>query len=297
MIRSMTAFASLEGGSSAQTRSWELRGVNARGLDLRLRLPDGLGALEAPIRARLSARLSRGAISLTLRIQKTEGQSGLVIDTDQLDRVLAALDLVQERAFANGVTLAQPTAADVLAQRGVIQSAGPEPRLGDGADDALLSELDRLLEAFCAMRAAEGQAIAAVLATQIDRIEALTSEAATLAAAREDEARAALRSALARVFEEVPEADEARLAQELALIALKTDVTEEIDRLHAHVAAARSLVAEDVPQGRRLDFLAQEFNREANTLCSKAQSAGLTRVGLALKAVIDQLREQVQNIE
>ncbi|MCC5974330.1 MAG: YicC family protein [Rubellimicrobium sp.] len=297
MIRSMTAFASLEGGSPAQLRSWELRGVNARGLDLRLRLPDGQGGLEQTIRARLSARLSRGAISLTLRSQRFDGQSSLVIDTDQLDRVLAALDLVQERAFAKGVTLAQPTAADVLAQRGVIQNASPDPRPEVAADAALLSELDALIDAFCAMRAAEGRSIEAVLSAQIDRIEALTAEAATLAAARQDEARAAVRSALARVLEEVPDADEARLAQELALIAVRTDVTEEIDRLSAHVAAARALVAEDAPQGRRLDFLAQEFNREANTLCSKAQSGELTRVGLALKAVIDQLREQVQNIE
>jgi uncharacterized protein (TIGR00255 family) len=182
--------------------------------------------------------------------------------------------------------------------RGIILASAPEP---DGPDDSLISilraDVDALLEDFVTMRRSEGAILGDLLAFHLDRIETLVAEAAAIAHARRDEARAALSAALRRVFEEVPEMDEARIAQELALIAVKSDVTEELDRLTAHITAARALLHDPSPQGRKLDFLAQEFNREANTLCSKAQSADLTRVGLDLKAVIEQMREQVQNVE
>lgn len=293
----MTAYASLSGTAGALSWVWEMRGVNARGLDLRLRLPDGNPALEAWVRQRLTGRLARGSVSVTLRMTRSDAAPSLMLDEAQLDRMLATLAQVHSRAKATGVALAQPTAADVLAMRGVILQGQIEPATDESFNNTLQGDVDVILDAFITMRRAEGAALHRILTDQISRIESLVVTAAQLAHARKDEARAALRAALRRVFEDVPELDEARIAQELALIAVKSDVTEEIDRLTAHIGAARALLGDPEPQGRRLDFLAQEFNREANTLCSKAQSADLTRVGLDLKAVIDQLREQIQNVE
>jgi uncharacterized protein (TIGR00255 family) len=162
---------------------------------------------------------------------------------------------------------------------------------------ALMTDLLPLLDAFAAARSAEGAALAGILSAQIDLIAALTADAAAEAALRREAMGQSLRDAVTRVLANAAAVDETRLAQELALIAVKADVTEEIDRLTAHVEAARALLADAGPVGRRFDFLTQEFNREANTLCSKAQSIALTRIGLDLKTVIDQMREQVQNVE
>lgn len=296
MIRSMTAFASRRGSLGDLQWEWDLRGVNGRGLELRLRLPEGIEGLEPAVRAALSARLSRGNVSLALRLSRPAGEGGFAIDEGQLDRVLHALEHVQQRAFALGVTLAQATAADVLAQKGVVIAA-PPGEAEEGLLPALLADLDGLLDDFVAARDGEGRALAAVLGEQVDAIAALTEEAARGAQARREDARGALTGALRRVLLDVPEVEEGRLAQELALIAVKADVTEEIDRLRAHVGQARELIADEKPAGRRLDFLAQEFNREANTLLSKAGSVPLSRLGLDLKAAIDQMREQVQNVE
>lgn len=295
MIRSMTAFASRRGSFQTLDWDWDLRGVNGRGLEIRLRLPEGVEGLEPAVRASLSARLSRGSVNLTLRLSRPAGEGGFAVDEAQLDLVLAALNHVQERAFALGVTLGQPTAADVLSQRGVVVAAPA----GDGEEgllQALLQDLDRLLDDFVAAREAEGRALATILSDQVDAIARLTDEAADAAEARRPGVGEAFRSALRRVTEAV-EVDEGRVAQELALLAVKADVTEEIDRLRAHVAAARDLLSDPKPAGRRLDFLLQEFNREANTLLSKAGNAQLSRIGLDLKAAIDQMREQVQNVE
>lgn len=293
-MRSMTAFASRRGALGARAWAWEIRGVNARGLDLRLRLPEVAG-LEAALRPRLSARLARGNITLSLRLSRDPAAAGLALDTGQLDAVLAALSQIEARALDQGLTLAQPNAADVLAARGV--TGGDEAAEDGDLLAALLTDFDALLDEFDAMRAGEGRALAGILSTQLDGIADLATRAATAAEARKDETRAHMAEALRRVLDEAPDMDEPRIAQELALIAVKQDVTEEIDRLHAHVAAARDLLAQDKPAGRRLDFLAQEFNREANTLCSKSQNQALTALGLELKAAIEQMREQVQNVE
>jgi uncharacterized protein (TIGR00255 family) len=298
MIHSMTAFASRTGAAGPHSWSWDMRGVNARGLDLRLRFPESMPALEAAARTALSARLSRGNITLNLRLSRADTAAGLAIDEAHLDRVLATLAHLSDRAAAHDLALAPPSPAEILSLRGILLSAPVDPEPADaGLADVLKADLDALIDDFIRMRAAEGAALADVLALQLDRIGSLVDEAALIAEARRGEARAALHAALSRVFEAVPEMDEARIAQELALLAVKSDVTEEIDRLTAHVAAARALLHDTKPQGRKLDFLAQEFNREANTLCSKAQSADLTRLGLDLKAVIDQMREQIQNVE
>ena len=296
MIRSMTAFASRRGSFGDLQWDWDIRGVNGRGLELRLRLPEGIEGLEAAIRAALSARLARGNVSLALRLSRPAGEGGYSIDEGQLDRVLHALEHVQQRAFALGVTLNQPNAGDVLAQKGVVIAA-PQGETEEGLLPALLEDMTGLLDDFVASREAEGRALGTVLRGQIEGIAAMADEAARLAEARREDAREALKGALRRVLLDVPEVEEARLAQELALIAVKADVTEEIDRLRAHVGQARDLLSDSKPAGRRLDFLAQEFNREANTLLSKAGSAPLSRLGLDLKAAIDQMREQVQNVE
>ena len=292
----MTAYASQTGQFEALSWHWDLRGVNARGLDLRLRLPDGLGPLEAQLRSALTARLARGNVTLSLRLQRQEDAQALQLDQGQLDRVLLALEAVQQRAFAIGVTLAQATAADVLTQRGVIllsAADADESRLAP----VLQGDVEALIDGFCAMRRQEGAALDAIIRNQLSRIADLTLQATTAAESRRADSRAALTAALRRVAEDLAGLDEPRLLQELALLAIKTDITEEIDRLRTHVAAARTLLDDAGPAGRKLDFLAQEFNREANTLCAKAQSADLTRIGLELKAVIEQMREQIQNVE
>ncbi|TNC51166.1 YicC family protein [Rubellimicrobium rubrum] len=296
MIRSMTAFASRRGRHGDIDWDWDLRSVNGRGLELRLRLPEGIAGLEQAVRNALSARLARGNVSLTLRQTRAAAEGALALDDDQLDRVLHALEHVQQRAFTLGVTLAQPTAADVLSQKGVVVAA-PSVVSEEGLVEWLLTDLGVLLDEFINAREAEGSALAAVIQGQLSQIESLVEEATGAADLRRDEARLAMAAAFRRVSDEVSEIDETRLTQELALLALKSDVTEELDRLRAHVAAARELIGDPQPAGRRLDFLAQEFNREANTLMSKSGSMRLGRVGLDLKAAIDQMREQVQNVE
>lgn len=296
MIHSMTAFASRTGSFGQVSWVWEMRGVNARGLDLRLRLPDSIEGLEPALRAALTAAMARGNVTVNLRLTREENQGDLTVDTAQLDGVLKALDLVQERAFEMGVTLGQPTAADVLGQRGVLVAAKSEEQ-SDGLAAALVADIAPLVAEFVQMRAQEGAALQQVLGAQLDQIDQLTVAAAKEAAARAPQVRENLTTALRRVLEDVAEIDEARIAQELAILAVKSDVTEEIDRLKAHVAAAKALLEADKPAGRKLDFLAQEFNREANTLCAKAQATALTAIGLDLKAVIDQMREQIQNVE
>ena len=295
MTNSMTAVASRTGVLGNLTWAWDIRSVNARGLDLRLRIPDSLDGLEAHLRKTLGAALARGNVTLNLRLAREEGASTLSVDPAQLDVVLQALDQVQERAFEMGVTLAQPNAADVLNQRGVLTTAKTER---DDADliKALTADFEPLLAALQDMRGAEGAALHQVVTVQIDEIETLVADAAHAANARKPAMEKTLKTALQRVAEAV-DFDQPRIAQELALIAVKADVTEEIDRLIAHIAAARALLASDGPIGRKLDFLSQEFNREANTLCAKAGSPALTAIGLSLKSVIDQMREQIQNVE
>ncbi|WP_241962983.1 YicC/YloC family endoribonuclease [Thalassorhabdomicrobium marinisediminis] len=294
MIRSMTAFATAQGAAERATWVWELRSVNGRGRDVKLRLPEDIDGLEARVREAVNARITRGNVSIGLRLTRDAGEGALAVDPARLDAVLDALDAVQERAFDKGVTLGQPTAADVLAQRGVLIATQAE-----SADlaEPLFADFQTALTALLTMREGEGQRLHAVLTQQVNEIEALTVRAADMARARPDAVKAQMTAALARVMEDATGVDPDRVAQELALIAVKSDITEEIDRLRAHVQAARELLANGGPCGRKLDFLTQEFNREANTLCSKAQDVDLTGVGLALKAVIDQMREQVQNVE
>lgn len=297
MTISMTGFAARKGQGAGYGWGWDLRSVNGKGLDLRLRVPDWIDGLEAALRAELGRALGRGNVSLSLRVARDGGEEvPLRVNAPALQAVLKALGQVEEAAMGTGVTLAQATAADVLSVRGVLDTGTADEDTAP-LRAAILADLPALLAEFSAMRAAEGAALQGVIAAQLDRIEALTLDAKREAEARRDAQASALRDALAKVMANADGMDEARLTQELALIAVKNDVTEELDRLTAHVAAARALLAEEAPVGRKFDFLMQEFMREANTLCSKAQALRLTRIGLDLKTVIDQMREQVQNVE
>lgn len=295
---SMTGFAARRGAGLGYGWTWDLRSVNGKGLDLRLRLPDWIEGLELAVRAELQKALTRGNVSLTLKVAQDGGDEAPAfrLNPHQLSAALVALAEVEESAMAAGLTLRQPTAADVLTLRGVLDQTQQDQDTGP-LRAAILADLPALLADFAAMRAGEGAALAAVLTAQLDRIAALTAEAQRETAARSVTQAETLRDAVARVLAVTDAVDGSRLAQELALLAVKTDVTEELDRLSAHVDAARAHVGDPAPAGRKLDFLMQEFMREANTLCSKAQSLALTRIGLDLKTVIDQMREQVQNVE
>ncbi|MDO8884410.1 MAG: YicC/YloC family endoribonuclease [Pseudotabrizicola sp.] len=298
MTVSMTGFAARKGQGAGFVWAWDIRSVNGKGLDLRLRLPDWVDGLELALRTDVQKALSRGNVSLSLKVSRegAEAESGLRVNTPVLGAVLAALQQVEGAAMDAGVTLAQATAADVLAVRGVLETASMDDDTGP-LRAALMADLPALLTEFAAMRATEGAALQKVIAGQLSQIETLTTAAKAQADARRDTAAASLRDALARVLDHADGADAGRVAQELALIAVKQDVTEELDRLAAHIDAARTLLADTGPVGRKFDFLMQEFMREANTLCAKAQALALTRIGLDLKTVIDQMREQVQNVE
>lgn len=296
-IRSMTGFASGRGEHAPWSWAWEVRSVNARGLDLRLRLPDWLEGLEPALRDMLARAVTRGNVTLSLRVTRNESAAGaLTLNRAALDGALEALAGIEAAAMERGITLAPSRAADLLALRGVLD-AGAEPDDTAPLIAELRAQFAPLVSAFVRMRESEGTALAAVMDDHLNEIAALTGRAAELAELRKDAMADTLRTNLARVLDNADGADPDRVAQELAMLAVKSDVTEEIDRLQAHVAAARDLLAAGGAVGRKLDFLMQEFNREANTLCSKAQAGDLTAVGLDLKAVIDRMREQVQNIE
>jgi uncharacterized protein (TIGR00255 family) len=295
MTVSMTGFAAGKGQGAGASWVWDIRGVNGKGLDLRLRVPDWIAGLEAMVRAELGRAIARGNISLTLRVARDgDGEGAMRLNAGVMGAVLRALADVEQAAMAAGLTLAQPSAADVMAVRGVVENGAAEDDTTALAA-AIMADLPGRIAEFQAMRAAEGAALHGIIAAQLAQMAALTKAASEAVLARRDHVAGAIRDAIARVMADG--VDAARLEQELALIAVKSDVTEELDRLGAHIAAALGLLAETGPVGRKFDFLMQEFMREANTLCSKAADIALTRIGLDLKTVIDQMREQVQNVE
>lgn len=296
-LRSMTGFAAQRGaGEGGYGWAWEMRAVNGKGFDLRLRLPDGLEPLEQKLRASVAETVQRGTVSVTLKLTRDSTVEGFALQPKALEAALVALAEVEAHARAQRLTLAPVTAADVLQMRGVMETRRPDDQDLSPLTPALLADFAQTLRAFDAMRATEGAALVAVLDGQLAQIATLVDAARTQVEARRDQAATSLAEAMARILGAV-DADPARIAQELALMAVKADVAEELDRLQAHVAAARALLSGAGPVGRKLDFLMQEFNREANTLCSKAQAIALTQIGLDLKHVIDQMREQVQNLE
>jgi uncharacterized protein (TIGR00255 family) len=296
--KSMTGYATLKGGLEDWDWTWEIRSVNGRGLDIRLRLPDWIEGLEPLVRSALAAAQTRGNVTLSLKISQDRQSMSTDLDIAALSRAMDALTIVESLAHERGLSLAVPSMAEVLALRGVMDNLteaadiDPAPLL-----KALTAELPVLIVSFDQMRSSEGQVLTKVLISQLDRIEALTTDAKIASEARKGQVATVLRENVTRILANADGIDEGRLSQELALLAVKADVSEELDRLAAHVTAARTILAVSEPVGRKLDFLSQEFMREANTLCSKSQSTDLTRIGLDLKVVIDQMREQVQNME
>jgi len=295
-ISSMTGFARAEGGLDDLTWVWEVRSVNAKGLDLRFRPPQGFEALDPLVRARVNERFKRGSVSVNLSTRRETGGGAYRINDDFLARVIARLVRLKDE-----VPDARPPSLDgILGLRGVIEPV--DDMMGEDAFEAvakaMLADLDTALAGLATMRDEEGGRLLTVLLAQIDQVAGLTTRAAAVAGAQPDAIRRRLNEQVQRLIADNPAMPEERLAQEAAILMTKTDIREEIDRLTAHTEATRDLLAKaDGPVGRRLDFLCQEFNREANTLCSKSPDTELTGLGLDLKAVIDQLREQVQNIE
>lgn len=293
-ISSMTGFGRAAGTAGAWTYLWELRSVNGKGLDVRVRLPAGMDLLEQQVRTLAAHMLKRGNVQVSLQLSCEEPSVELRINPNAL---FAAVEAAQQVSDAMG----EPVSADaVLAMRGVVEAVSVEadPEAIEARNAELLKAAESALEALAANRREEGLRLASVVSGQLDRIEALTAEAAANPSRTPGAIQARLAQQVDRLTGASPALDPDRLHQEAMLLAVKADIQEEIDRLRSHVEAARELLAtEGDPIGRKFDFLAQEFNREANTLCSKSSDTALTRTGLELKNTIDQLREQVQNIE
>lgn len=292
----MTGFARDRGEANGISWVWEVKSVNGRGLDLRFRLPPGWDGVEPALKDAAQAKLKRGSISAGLAVRRDEQAQRPTLDRAALEAALAMLSEVQ--AMVPGTP--PPPATALLALPGVMRAAAeeePDEALLAARAAAVTESFNRALAALDASRRAEGARIGAVLGAKLDEIEGLVAAAEADAATQPEAIRDRLVTALRALADQSPALTEDRIAAEAALLASRADVREEIDRLHAHIAAARALLAEGTLVGRRLDFLTQEFNREANTLCSKAASRTLTATGLALKAAIEQFREQVQNLE
>lgn len=291
----MTGFARHSGHLAAARWIWELKSVNGRSLELRFRLPPGLDHLETAARTALAKHLRRGNVTVQLTLERVETGQRIVINEPVLDQLLG----VQAR-YAGRVDAAPPRLDALLAVRGVVdvvETAADASEEMERRDGAILTSLDEAAQGLTQMRAREGARLAAVIEALLAEIATLRSAAARTAAARPEAIKARLKAQVAELLDASRALSEDRLVQEAALLATKADIREELDRLDAHISAARDLMTKDGAVGRQLDFLCQEFNREANTLCSKSGDVELTAVGLKLKAAVEQLREQVQNIE
>lgn len=292
----MTGFSSEAGSTQSHSWVWEAKCVNGRGLDCRFRLPQGLDSVEETVRGQVKQGFRRGNFSLNLQLQRKGRAQKYRVDSDFLGELVATA-----RAEAEKAGLEPPRIESLMLVRGVVE---PDEQIEDEAQQkaleaALISSARDLVGKLQAARQEEGARLHSVLARQIDEIESLTAAAKAAASLRPENVRARINRQMAAFLTDDTIANEDRLEQELALLATKADISEELDRLSAHVAAARQLIEDDKGEavGRRLDFLCQEFNRESNTLCSKSNDRDLTKIGLDMKVVIDQLKEQVQNIE
>jgi len=292
-LESMTGFARADGGADLRW-VWELRSVNGKGLDVRIRVPPGFERLEPAIRERVTARLSRGNVQALLSVDKRTSGQRVTIDEAVLAQVIEAMTRIGDR-----IAVQPPTLDGILSVRGVvnIEDADADEETRAALDAGILAGLDLALGELTQSRRREGAAIGALLMARLDEIAGLVRIAEASPARRPETIRTRLAEHIATLLDAAPALDPDRLHQEAVLLATKADIREEIDRLDAHVAAARDLLGKGGAVGRRLDFLAQEFNREVNTLCAKSNDRSVTAVGLEMKAVVDQLREQIQNLE
>jgi len=291
----MTGYARQSGEEHGLGWVWEVKSVNGRGLELRTRLPNGFDFLDLPVRDAVQKRFKRGNFTLSLTLLHKAPQGPLAVNEALLDQLVALARRWHEKA----PDLDPPRLDGLLALRGVLENAESTQIEAEDSElsAALRAGCDQALAQLAAMRADEGKRMGKVLRGLLDEIASQVAEAEASAALDPAQLKAKLKNQVATLFEAGANLSEERLAQEAALLLGKGDVREELDRLSAHLTAARKMLDSAEPVGRKLDFLCQEFNREANTLCSKANDIGLTRIGLALKASIEQFREQVQNIE
>lgn len=296
-VASMTGYARAEGRDAQVSWVWEAKSVNGRGLELRCRLPSGHDALEVAAREAANRKLKRGNIQLSLNVTRIVEAPAVRINHDLLNQLLVLVD----NLGPEHQNIAPARWDGILSMKGIMEPMEAEETDAEAVralrETAMRATLEEVLDQLAQMRRSEGARIEAVLLSQLEETATLAARAAACAVLRPEAVRERVRHQVAAVLEAAPALPEDRIAQEVALIAVKADVREELDRLRAHVAAARELIEAGGPVGRKLDFLSQEFNREANTLCSKSSDVELTRVGLDLKSVIDQFREQVQNIE
>lgn len=291
----MTGFARVDGRAGSKAWIWELKSVNGRGLELRFRLPPGFDSIEADLRGLAQSKLVRGNVNLNLQlVESAEAVPNYRLNEALLEQLLAMAGRLEARGVG------APRLDGLLAVRGVVEPVGmvEDESAREVLEAALKQSFAEALDKLVQSRNAEGAKLAEVLGGQFSEIAALTRRAGEVEAVRPEGLRKRLQTQLAELLAQNPPVAEERLAQELALQVTRLDVREELDRLKAHVSSAQALLKGDAKGvGRKLDFLMQEFNREANTLCSKAFDAGLTAIGLDLKLVIDRLREQAQNVE
>jgi uncharacterized protein (TIGR00255 family) len=293
-LSSMTGFARGHGVSGPYSWAWEVKSVNGKGLDVRLRLPAGWDAIEGPARALIAERFSRGSLQAGLTVERASALPVVRINTPVLDAILASL-----RKLAPGMETSPPSLDGLLALKGVMEVGDAEEREDEkrAAEAAAAAGFADVLSALAEMRHREGAALGRVLATRLNEINALVQRAEVAPGRRPEAIRVRLAEQVATLLAQSERFDPDRLHQEAILIAAKADVREELDRLTAHVAQAQLLIDQGGAIGRRLDFLSQELNREANTLCAKANDVELTNIGLELKVAVEQFREQVQNVE
>ncbi len=292
--KSMTGFARHEGALGSDQWYWELRSVNGRGLDVRMRLAPGHDQLEPFVREAVRKKFSRGSIQISLNVKSARTESQIQINEQALSDLLKSSKTVAEK-----FGLEPPGLDALLNVRGVVEANDPEESEDElnARIDALKKGFSQALDDLASAREEEGDRLVTILEGQLQRISELTGEAAEAPSRSPETIRARILQQIERVAAATSEMDPDRLHQEAVIIAAKADIQEEIDRLKAHVEAGRDLLSSDGPAGRKLDFLTQEFNRESNTLCSKSNHVDLTSIGLELKVVVDQMREQVQNIE
>ncbi|WP_081826231.1 YicC/YloC family endoribonuclease [Candidatus Phaeomarinobacter ectocarpi] len=290
----MTGFGRADGSRADWRWHWELKTVNARGLDIRMRMPNGLEPLEQGLKKSLQAKLKRGAVQVFINIERENAGADV-----RVNAALAAKLMADLKELATGLGTQPPTLDAVLGIRGVVEVAEPDTDEDETAARlaAVAATFDEAVESLVSARTDEGAKLQTILESVLTEIAQLVARADALAVVAPEAIRSRLEAQVTELLADRAEMPEERIIQEVAMLAGKADIREELDRLRAHIAQARTLLAEGISVGRKLDFLAQEFNREANTLCSKSSDTELTRIGLDLKAAIEQLREQVQNVE
>ncbi len=293
-LSSMTGFARSQGASGPYAFEWELKSVNAKGFDLRMRLPPGWDEIEALAKKRAGEALSRGTVYANLSMKRTNAASAVRVNEDVLASVVRVASML-----AGKIDAVAPSVDGLLAIKGVIEIVEPE---SDEAEDkaamaAAAAAFDEALADLVAMRRREGTALGQILLQRMDEIELLAKRAEAAPGRRPEAIRARLAEQIAALLDSSDRFDADRLTQEALLIAAKADIREELDRIASHISQAREMIGKGGPVGRRLDFLAQEFNREVNTCCSKSNDIELTNIGLEMKNVVEQFREQVQNLE